>query len=214
VRSRQALAQIGDTGRQALAEMSHLLGVLRTDEEAPALAPAPGVAEIAQLVSQAREAGMSVSYTMEGAFRPLPIGLSMAAYRMVQEALTNIRKHAAPGAPAQVTLCYGRDELLVRVADDGRGPAGRPSSLPRYGPARTVGTVRPDGDGGQGLTGMRERAVIYGGTVQAGPRPGGGFEVAARLPLPAAAPPADAMPAGATPAGPPHAGHPTSRDAG
>ena len=107
----------------------------------------------------------------------------------MQEALTNVRKHAAPGAPAQVTLCYGRDELLVRVADDGRGPAGRPSSLPRYGPARNVGTVRPDGDRGQGLAGMRERAVIYGGTVQAGPRPGGGFEVSARLPLPAAAPP-------------------------
>jgi signal transduction histidine kinase len=211
VRSRQALAQIGDTGRQALAEMSHLLGVLRTDAEAPTLAPAPGVAEIGRLVTQAREAGMSISYTMEGAFRPLPIGLSMAAYRMVQEALTNVRKHAAPGAPARVTLCYGRDELLVRVADAGHGPAGRPSSLPRYGPDRTVGTVRPDGDGGQGLAGMRERAVIYGGTVQAGPRPGGGFEVSARLPLPL---PTAAPPAGATPAGPPHAGRPMSREAG
>ncbi len=203
VRSRQALAQIGDTGRQALAEMSHLLGVLRADAEAPALAPAPGVAEIAQLVTQAREAGMSVSYTMEGASRPLPVGLSMAAYRIVQEALTNVRKHAAPGTPAQVTLCYGQDELLVRVADDGLGPAGRPSSLPRYGPARIAGPVRPGGDRGQGLAGMRERAVIYGGTVQAGPRPGGGFEVSARLPLRA----------GATPAGPFHAGRPTSQDA-
>ena len=96
-RSRQALAEIGHTGRQALSEMSSLLGVLRTGPEAPPLAPAPAAAEIAQLVTQAREAGMRVSHTTEGAVRPLPAGLSLAAYRIVQEALTNVRKHAARG---------------------------------------------------------------------------------------------------------------------
>jgi len=172
-RSRQALAEIGRTGRQALAEMSSLLGVLRTGPEAPPLAPVPAAAEIAQLVTQAREAGMRVSHTVEGAVRPLPGGLSLAAYRIVQEALTNVRKHASPGAAAEVTLRYDQDELLVRVADDGRGPAG----LPRYG------AVLVPNPAGHGLDGMRERAALYGGSLQAGPRDAGGFEVTARLPL-------------------------------
>ncbi len=172
-RSRQALAEIGRTGRQALSEMSSLLGVLRTDREAAPLTPAPALAEIAQLAIQAREAGMNVSQTVEGPVRPLPGGLSLAAYRIVQEALTNVRKHAGPGAAAQVTLRYDQDELLLRVADDGCGPAG----LPRYG------AVAAEAPAGHGLAGMRERAAMYGGTVAAGPRPGGGFEVTARLPL-------------------------------
>ena len=186
-RSRQALAEIGRTGRQALGEMSSLLGVLRADPEAP-LTPAPAAAEIAQLVAQAREAGMRVSHTVRGAVRPLPAGLSLVAYRIAQEALTNVRKHAGPEATAQVTLRYGHHELIIRVADDGRGTAG----LPRYG---AVPMADP---GGHGLAGMRERAAIYGGTVQAGPRPGGGFQVTARLPLPpATAPRAAAAPRGA-----------------
>jgi signal transduction histidine kinase len=171
-RSRQALAEIGRTGRQALSEMSSLLGVLRTDREAAPLTPAPAMAEIAQLVIQAREAGMNVSQTVEGPVRPLPGGLSLAAYRIVQEALTNVRKHAGPGAAATVTLRYDQDELLVRVADDGCGTAG----LPRYG----TGLPTPEG---HGLAGMRERAAIWGGTIQAGPRPGTGFEVTASLPV-------------------------------
>ncbi|MGH3200871.1 MAG: sensor histidine kinase [Streptosporangiaceae bacterium] len=169
-RSRQALAEIGRTGRQALAEMSSLLGILRTDPETAPLAPAPAAAEIEQLVTQAREAGMQVSLAVEGPVRPLPGGLSLAAYRIVQEALTNVRKHAGAGAAVNITLSYGRDELLVRVTDDGR------AGLPRYGPA-------PKDPAGHGLAGMRERAALYGGTVQAGPRPGAGFEVTARLPL-------------------------------
>jgi len=177
-RSRQALAEIGRTGRQALSEMSSLLGVLRTGPEAPPLAPAPAAAEIDQLVTQAREAGMRVSHTVEGSPRPLPGGLSLAAYRIVQEALTNVRKHAGPGAAAEVTLSYGPDELLVRVADDGRGTAG----LPRYGADLAV----PADPAGHGLAGMRERAAMYGGTVRAVPRPAAGFEVTARLPLPPA----------------------------
>ena len=176
--SRQALTEIGRTGRQALSEMSSLLGVLRTGSEAAPLAPAPAAGEIAQLVTQAREAGMRVSYTVEGAARRLPAGLSLAAYRIVQEALTNVRKHAGPETAAEVTLRYGQDELLVRVTDDGRSSAG----LPGYGAVPTADLV------GHGLAGMRERAAMYGGTVQAVPRPGGGFEVTARLPLPATAP--------------------------
>jgi signal transduction histidine kinase len=175
--SRAALAEIGRTGRQALSEMSSLLGILRTDPEAPLLAPAPAAAEIEQLVTQAREAGMHVSYATEGAARPLPGGLSLAAYRIVQEALTNVRKHAGPEAAAEVTLRYGRDDLLVRITDDGRGPGG---TLPRHGPPLAAAS-------GHGLTGMRERAALYGGTVQAGPRPGGGFEVTVGLPLAASA---------------------------
>jgi signal transduction histidine kinase len=171
-RSRQALVEIGRTGRQALSEMSSMLGVLRTDREAAPLTPAPAMAEIAQLMIQAREAGMNVSQTVEGPVRPLPGGLSLAAYRIVQEALTNVRKHAGPGAAATVTLRYDQDELLVRVADDGCGTAG----LPRYG----TGLATPDG---HGLAGMRERAAIWGGTIQAGPCPGIGFEVTARLPV-------------------------------
>jgi signal transduction histidine kinase len=182
-RSRQALAEIGSTGRQALSEMSHLLGVLRTGEEAPALAPAPGVAEIAQLAAQAREAGMRVTQAVQGSPRPVPAGLSLAIYRMVQEALTNVRKHAGAGTAAEVTLRYGQHEVLVRVADDGRGTARAPAQLPRHG-----ATGQPGSTTGHGLAGMRERAAMYGGTVQAGPRPGGGFEVTARLPLTAAIP--------------------------
>jgi len=174
-RSRQALAQIGRTGRQALSEMSSLLGVLRTgpETEAAPLAPAPAAAEIEQLVTQAREAGMRVSYAVQGPVRPLPGGLSLAAYRIVQEALTNVRKHAGPEAAAEVTLRYGHDDLLVRITDDGRGPGG---TLPRYAP-------QPAANTGHGLTGMRERAALYGGTVQAGPRPGGGFDVTVSFPL-------------------------------
>ena len=193
-RSRQALAEIGRTGRQALAEMSSLLGVLRTGLQAPSLAPVPAAAEIAQLVTQAREAGMRVNYTVEGDVPPLPGGLSLAAYRIVQEALTNVRKHAGPGAAVEVTLRYGQDELLVRVADDGRGSAGRPARLPRYAEARRAGSAEP----GHGLAGMRERTAMYGGTIQAGPRPGGGFEVTARLPLPPASRTASHPPAAAS----------------
>ena len=174
-RSRQALQQIGRTGRQALSEMSSLLGVLRTDPEAAPLAPAPAAAEIEQLVAQAREAGMRVSHTVEGPVQPLPGGLSLSVYRIVQEALTNVRKHAGPGATAEVTLRYGPDDLIVRVTDDG-GTASPSANLPRY----TAAYHEP---AGHGLAGMRERAAMYGGTVQAGPRPGAGFEVTARLPL-------------------------------
>jgi signal transduction histidine kinase len=170
-RSRQALAEIGSTGRQALSEMSQLLGVLKSGEEAPLFVPTPGVAEIAELVAQAREAGTSVRYEVEGAAPPVPAGISLALYRIAQEALTNVRKHAGLGAAAAVTLTYRPDEAVISVADDGGGY----DSGGRSAPA------------GHGLAGMRDRVSLHGGTLDAGPRAEGGFAIAARLPLPAAA---------------------------
>ena len=129
--------------------MSHLLGVLRAGDQTTPLAPAPGLPEIAGLVAQAREAGMRVAQTVHGAARPVPGGLSLAAYRIVQEALTNVRKHAGPGATTRVTLRYGTGELVVRVEDDG-GPLAAPDRLPRYGAA-----ARPPAAPGHGLAEMR-----------------------------------------------------------
>jgi signal transduction histidine kinase len=179
-RSRRALAEIGDTGRQALAEMSHLLGVLKAGEGGPEFAPTPGAAEIEQLTTQARQAGTCASYAVEGAPLPIPAGLSLALYRIVQEALTNVRKHAGPCATAGVTLCYGRGEASIRVVDDGGG-----SPVASDQVRRAVGKCGP---AGHGLAGMRDRVGLYGGTLEAGPHPGGGFEVVARLPLPVSAP--------------------------
>ena len=167
-RARQALAAISGTGRQALAEMRRLLGVLRAGDSGADLAPQPGLDQVRELLDQARAAGLSVSLTMEGTPRPLSEGAELAAYRVVQESLTNTRKHGGLLAAAAVTLRYEPDGLMVQVTDDGRGD-----------PA-------PGGGSGQGhglgLTGMRERIEMYGGTVRAGPLPSGGYQVEARLP--------------------------------
>jgi signal transduction histidine kinase len=163
-RARQALAAISATGRQALTEMRRLLGLLRSGDARTGLAPQPGLGQLQELVEQARAAGMSVSLTQEGAPRPLPESAELAAYRVVQESLTNTRKHAGLAAAASVTLRYDDDGLVVQVSDDGRGGAAA-------------------GDGtGQGLAGMRERVEMYGGTVTAGPLPHGGYQVTARIP--------------------------------
>jgi signal transduction histidine kinase len=162
-RARQALDAISATGRQALTEMRRLLGLLRSGDARAELAPQPGLGELRELVEQARAAGMSVTLTLEGAPRPLPGGAELAAYRVVQESLTNTRKHAGLAASAAVTLRFLDDGLLVQVTDDGRGAAA--------------------GDGaGHGLVGMRERVEMYGGTVTAGPLPQGGYRVTARIP--------------------------------
>ena len=167
-RARQALAAISGTGRQALAEMRRLLGVLRSGDSGADLAPQPGLDQVRELLEQARAAGLSVSLTMEGTPRPLGKGAELAAYRVVQESLTNTRKHGGVLAAAAVTLRYEPDGLVVQVTDDGRGdPA----------PAGGAGQGH-----GLGLTGMRERIAMYGGTVQAGPLPAGGYQVEARLP--------------------------------
>jgi signal transduction histidine kinase len=163
-RAAQALTAIAQTGRQALAEMRRLLGILRSGKEQAGLAPVPGLDQLRELLDQAREAGMSVSLTLEGAIRPLPEGAELAAYRVVQESLTNTRKHGGLAAAAAVTLRYEPDGLLLQVTDDGLGAAAAADGV------------------GHGLTGMRERVEMYGGTVQAGPLPGGGYQVTARLP--------------------------------
>ena len=165
-RAKEALAAISATGRQALAEMRRMLGVLRREEEGASSerAPQPGIGELGELLDQARMAGLPVSFTVEGVPQPLPGGVALAAYRIVQESLTNTRKHAGPVASASVVLRYSDAALVLAISDDGRGAAA------------------PDG-AGHGLTGMRERVAMYGGSVAAGPRPGGGFEVVATLPL-------------------------------
>jgi len=169
-RAREALAAISATGRQALAEMRRLLGVLRREEDGASSerAPQPGIGELGELLDQARNAGLPVSFTVEGDAQPLPGGVALAAYRIVQESLTNTRKHAGPVTSASVLLRYSPDAVLLTVSDDGAGDLG--------------GTAQP-GAPGHGLTGMRERVAVYGGSVTAGPRPGGGFEVVATLPL-------------------------------
>jgi signal transduction histidine kinase len=164
-KARQALAAIAGTGRQALAEMRRLLGVLRSDDGETGLAPLPGIGQLAELLQQTRAAGLAVDFTVEGVPGPLPGGVALAAYRIVQESLTNTRKHGGPTASARVTLRYCEDVLVLSIADDGRGAA-----------------AAADG-AGHGMTGMRERVALYGGTLRAGPRPGGGYQVTARLPL-------------------------------
>ncbi|MET8578167.1 sensor histidine kinase [Streptomyces sp. NPDC005012] len=171
--ARKALETISVTGRQALAEMRRLLGVLRTGEqpESGEYVPQPDVAQIEELVEQCRGAGLTVDFKVEGSPRPLPSGVELTAYRIVQEALTNVRKHAGPDAGAGVRLVYFDDGLGLLVEDDGRGA---PPELCAAGGA--------DGHG-QGLIGMRERVGMVGGTLDAGPLPGGGFRISALLPL-------------------------------
>jgi signal transduction histidine kinase len=164
-RAAAALQAIAGTGRQALTEMRRLLGVLRTADDQAALAPVPGLGELRELLEQARAAGLEVAYTLSGVPRDLSEGAELAAYRVVQESLTNTRKHAGLAATAAVTLRYEPDGLVVEVTDDGLG-----------------GGIAESG--GLGLAGMRERIAMYGGTVTAGPLPGGGFGVTARLPCP------------------------------
>jgi len=163
-RAAAALGAISRTGRQALAEMRRLLGVLRSGDEPSGLTPVPGLSQLRELLDQARGAGMSVSLTIDGPPRPLSEGAELAAYRVVQESLTNTRKHGGPAASADVVLAYQPDGLLLQVTDNGLGAA-----------AAADGT-------GHGLTGMRERVEMYGGTVRAGPLRAGGYQVIARLP--------------------------------
>ncbi|MGH2996976.1 MAG: sensor histidine kinase, partial [Gaiellaceae bacterium] len=157
------LLAVEQAGRQALAELRRLLGMLRAGAAQAALTPQPGLAELEALLAQTRVAGLPVELAVEGAPTTMPRGLDLAAYRIVQESLTNARKHAGP-ARARVTLRFAPDALELSVTDDGNTP--------------------PTGNrGGHGLVGMRERVALYGGDFEAGPRAEGGFRVAARLPL-------------------------------
>ncbi|MFB6570410.1 sensor histidine kinase [Streptomyces noursei] len=171
--ARQALETISGTGRQALAEMRRLLGVLRTGEQAEGgeYVPQPGVEQLADLIDQVRGAGLPVDFRVVGEPRPLPSSVELTAYRIVQEALTNARKHGGPDVSATVRLTYRDDDLDLLVEDDGRGAQ---HDLYEAGGADGLG---------HGLIGMRERVGMVGGILDAGPRPGGGFRVNAVLPL-------------------------------
>ena len=162
--ARKALAAVEATSRQALAEMRRLLGVLRQEAEpSGSLAPSPGLAEVDALAAEVARAGARVEVRIEGTRPELPLGLDLSAYRIVQEALTNVVRHAGP-ATARVRIRYAPDTVDIEVVDDGHG----------------TGTGRTDG---HGIAGMRERAALYGGSLDAGPLPGGGFRVAAHLPV-------------------------------
>jgi signal transduction histidine kinase len=165
----RALAAIEATSRAALEELRRLLGVLRQEDEPQgALAPVPGLADLDSLLAEVGKAGLAVKLQINGTRPPLPAGVDLSAYRIVQEALTNVVKHAGP-AHAQVVVGYRDQDVTVEVIDDGRG-AVTSASDGRVGP-------------GHGLIGMRERVQVFGGDLQTGPRPGGGFRVAARLPF-------------------------------
>ena len=160
---RQRFAAIGDTARNSLTELRRLLGILRADGVEPARAPQPGLERLAELVAGAREAGTPVTLSVHGDVRFLPPGVDLTAYRIVQEALTNTRRHA-PGASVEVDVSYDPEGLSLRVSDDGPGP--------------------PEGDAsGHGLLGMQERAAMVGGELRTGKGPGGGFLVEASLPI-------------------------------
>jgi signal transduction histidine kinase len=201
--AKDALGAIQATSRDALEEMRRMLGVLRQQDvtasparidpaagqtppgggqavagsgqvgQAP-LAPAPGLAGLDRLIGRTRGAGVQVTLEVAGHARPAPAGVDLSAYRIIQEALTNVVKHAGTGATGVVSVCYTDADLVIRVTDDG----GLPAVFSQAG-AAAAGT-------GHGIIGMRERVHLCGGTFSAGPLPGGGFQVTATLPLPAA----------------------------
>lgn len=173
----RSLTTIAETGRAALADMRRLLGVLREDPDprtgavptVPALAPStpqPAEHDVEQLIEQVRGSGVRASLVRMGTARRLPPGMGLTVYRICQEALTNVLKHAGPEPSVTVLVQWGPRSLVVEIADDGRGASAESDGL------------------GHGLLGMRERAAMFGGTVSSGPRPGGGFRVRAELPLP------------------------------
>jgi signal transduction histidine kinase len=166
-RAREPLEAIQATSRGALGEMRQLVGLLRESDDSAPLQPQPGLAELARVIGDARQSGLAVTFEISGDVRPLPATLDLAVYRIVQEGLTNVRKHAGP-AEAHVTVRFERDCLEIQVRDDGRGGAA------------------PDA-GGHGLVGVRERVALLGGELESGPPAGGGFLVRARLPLEAPA---------------------------
>ena len=180
--ARHALAAIEATSRSALTEMRRLLGILRQDgEPAGSLAPAPGLADLTPLVAQVGEAGLQVWVQVEGEHGPVPPGVDLSAYRIIQEALTNVIKHAA-AATACVKVSYEKGAVALEITDDGPGRKdGRRGAGPDGPRADTV--TSPFGTG-HGIIGMRERVAVFGGEFAAGPRAGGGFRVFARLPIP------------------------------
>jgi signal transduction histidine kinase len=160
----QAMEAVEEAGRQALSELRHLLDVLRPEAEVDGLVPQPGLADVPRLVAQFEEAGLNVSLTMHGARTDLPARVDLSAYRIVQEALTNVLKHAGPTTRAEVRLSMDDRGVAIEVLDDGHGDTMLPGS-------------------GQGIVGMHERSQLLGGSLEAGPRSSGGFQVVAHLPI-------------------------------
>ena len=167
------LEKIENSARQALAETRRLLGVLHDPEEQTGLAPQPGIGDLDALAASVQAAGLPVHLVIDGDLAALPATVDVSVYRIVQEALTNVLKHAGP-ARADVTIDCGLDAVTIEVTDDGTEESGHQAP-----------------GGGHGLAGMRERAAVFGGELAAGPRPGGGYRVRARLPL------GDGLPSGA-----------------
>jgi signal transduction histidine kinase len=159
-----ALQKIERSGREALTEMRRLLSVLREPRDEAGLYPQPGVGELPALAESVRAAGLTVDLIVDGDHGALPAAVDVSAYRIVQEALTNVLKHAGP-AHAEVAVGCADGAVMIEVTDDGPGVAAGGEA------------------GGQGLTGMRERVAIFGGELRAGPLPGGGYAVRARLPF-------------------------------
>jgi signal transduction histidine kinase len=170
LRADMSLRSVERAGREALAEMRRLLGVLADGEALRSLAPQPGLDDLPELVSSTRSAGLNASMRIEGDPVAVSAGLSLCAYRVVQEALTNALKHAG-ATEAEVNVRWSEDALELQVTDAGRG-----ERVPVIGP------------GGHGIDGMRERAALHGGSLDAGPAPDGGFIVRARIPLLAESP--------------------------
>ncbi|NEY30702.1 sensor histidine kinase [Streptomyces sp. PRKS01-65] len=177
--TRKSLRELVETTAHALDELRATVGLLRqTGDAATPAEPAPGLSRLPELIESFHRAGLEVSVRQEGTARPLPPGVDLTAYRIVQEALTNVAKHAGT-ASARVRLDWTRDRVTVTVTDDGRGSPAVPATPPRPG-----ASPAPDRPPGYGLIGMRERATAVGGHLRAGRRPEGGFLVTARLPLP------------------------------
>ncbi|MBU1865336.1 MAG: sensor domain-containing protein, partial [Actinobacteria bacterium] len=165
--SRRALGNIETSGRQALEELDRILGILR-DDDAAERSPQPGLDQVAQLVGDLAEAGLGVDLIVDGSLDGLPLDVSRSGYRIIQESLTNVMKHAGP-VPTTVSVHRGAGVVEIEVLN---GP-----------PAGGGTTFAPAESGGRGLIGIEERTAMLGGSVEAGPRPGGGFRVWARLPL-------------------------------
>jgi signal transduction histidine kinase len=160
-----ALETVEQTGREAMREMRAMLGVLRDEDAVAERDPQPGADALPALVAQVCDAGVRTTFAVSGDARPLPPGVDLSVYRIVQESLTNVMRHAGPNAAAHVALAYGPVTVEVSVTDDGRGASAETNS------------------DGHGAVGMRERAALYGGTLRAGPRAGGGFAVHASFPI-------------------------------
>ena len=165
-RAEEALNSAEQAGHDALRELRSLLGVLRTADDAPT-APQPGLDQLPELIEQVEEAGLEVSVQIEGRARPLAAGTDLNLYRIIQESLTNTLKHAGPNSQADVRLTYAADLVALEIVDNGRGAAQ---------------ALATRGDTGHGLIGMRERTAMLDGEFAAGPRPGGGYRVRARIP--------------------------------